>query len=88
MCVMWSAPFNFDFFDNILAVGFQTSHKEGIYDSMHDSSEFSREHYATSCNTVQNTQGNFTIVGIMGTAHKSKVEIELREHDRNAGAYQ
>ncbi|CAG2242151.1 unnamed protein product [Mytilus edulis] len=82
MVIMWSAPYNFDFFDNRLAVGFINSKEDGdIYNRMYYGidKEFARNNYCRSCNAISNERDGFIIQGIMGTSHKSKVEVELSE---------
>nr|UYP38785.1 mytiporin 22 [Mytilus galloprovincialis] len=82
MVIMWSAPYNFDFFDNRLAVGFIKSRDDSnIYNRMYyeNDDKFSRDNYCRSCNIIKDERDGFVIQGIMGTSHKSKVEVELSE---------
>lgn len=84
MVVMWSAPFYFDFYDNVLAVDFSKYHDKDIYHRMYDEEgedeQFSRDKYLNTCNVVKKTKDNITVEGIMGTAHKSKVAVDLKEN--------
>ncbi|VDI29983.1 Hypothetical predicted protein [Mytilus galloprovincialis] len=93
MVVMWASPYNFDFYENYLAVGFDVNHDKEIYNLMYYGEgrdyQFSRDSYYRNCNAVQKTKDCFTIHGIMGTSHKSKVVIELyEEKDPNASKEQ
>ncbi|VDI57896.1 Hypothetical predicted protein, partial [Mytilus galloprovincialis] len=86
MVIMWSAPYNFDFFDNRLAVGFVTSEDVAdIYNRMYygNDTAFSRDIYSRNCNIITKERGVFTIQGIMGTSHKSKVEVKIVEKYQN-----
>lgn len=82
MVIMWSAPYNFDFFDNRLAVGFVKSDDDwDIYNRMYygTDEQFDRANYCRSCDAITHKNSGFIIQGIMGTSHKSKVEVELSE---------
>lgn len=83
---MWASPYNFDFYKNYLAVGFIQNHDDDIYHRMYNDGEknFSKESYSRSCNVVTKKSEYFTIEGIMGTAHKSKVEVELLESGKGS----
>ena len=78
---MWSAPFNFDFYSNWLAVGIadNVDSDNGKWaDTMyyHDG-PFSKGEYKNSMNWISYSDDEVTIKGSMGTAHKTQVNIEI-----------
>lgn len=82
--VMWSAPLNFAFHSNILAVGIFDggSHTKDTADLMYyKSGTFARSKYSSVVNAIEYCDNDFCIQGTMGTSHKPKVKISIYPKD-------
>lgn len=85
LVIMWSAPYNFNHHDNVLAIGFSTGtitlDKETVYE-MYEKDETWFERKAFNCGasaiTINSRSGRFRAVGIMGSAHKCEAKIEFQ----------
>lgn len=81
LVVMWSAPFNFDFHENVLAVGFSGDHPN--FDEMYnflkcrrgESMDIAKCYYASP--TLVARYDDLEVNGAMGTAHKAVASINL-----------
>ena len=80
--VMWSAPFNFDFYSNTLAVciaeHYGNNHSESSFHEMYNEEKdyFTREEYRNSTrNILKTVDGIICVHGSMSTTHKPVVEI-------------
>ncbi|XP_060062561.1 tereporin-Ca1-like [Ylistrum balloti] len=78
--VMWEAPFNFDFYDNKLAVGIvpSSAHTSSMFDVMSGGSgNFTRGVYDSSIRTIEYCDEALCVEGTMGTSHKTQVHIQV-----------
>ena len=91
LVVMWSAPFNFDFYNNCFAIGLKKDFcevNESVYLDMydvqrgHNNSWFARKDiYSAQFDSqpVSKSNGNFTVSGYMGGEHKCYLDVVLTE---------
>ncbi|XP_033748209.1 tereporin-Ca1-like [Pecten maximus] len=85
--VMWSVPFNHDYYTNWLAVGLTkpgfTAHDKAWYDTMYYHSntpilKFNRKNFYENVNPVTFSDGDFEVEGNMGSTHIANVHIIVR----------
>ncbi|XP_069134263.1 tereporin-Ca1-like [Argopecten irradians] len=85
--VMWSVPFNHDYYTNWLAVGITKpgykQHDENWYNTMYYESntpvlEFRRKQFYNDVNPVTFPDGEFEVEGNMGSTHISNVHITVK----------
>ena len=80
--IMWSAPFNFDFYANTLAVGItddeQQRNRRESFNEMyygHGKSYFVREHFKDHTRDITKSDGTLSVRGSMGTSHEPIITI-------------
>lgn len=87
LVVMWSVPFNHDFYSNWLAVGFATPadahhdwYKQMYYKESKNGLNFVRGEFDKSIQTIYIEDGDIRITGTMGTSHKTQVSVIVNEN--------
>ena len=80
--IMWSAPFNFDFYANTLAVGItddeQQRNRRESFNEMYygdGKSYFVREHFKDHTRDITKSDGTLSVRGSMGTSHEPIITI-------------
>lgn len=87
LVILWSAPFNFDYYSNWLAVGLNEGRLEGVkprtFTEMYYENEtwFRRKEFFKDTNPLVFRSGRFEVRGIMGTSHGCEARIELNMVD-------
>ncbi|KAK7462546.1 hypothetical protein BaRGS_00038402 [Batillaria attramentaria] len=90
--VMWSVPFNHDYFTNWLAVGLSrkgyTNHPgdNALFDQMYSGKSdlniaFERHQYWTSMDPIIFSDGDISLEATMGSSHKAEVRVIVRPVD-------
>ena len=85
LVVMWSAPFNFDFYSNCFAIGLKRTFSdvnESLYHELYGTQRtwfVRKEMYPPQFHLqpVSTRNGNFCVTGIMGTGHRCYLDIKL-----------
>jgi hypothetical protein len=81
LVVMYSLPFNFDFYSNWLGIGiFKEEDTSEYFNKMYYESEidFKRKEFYYDTDAVVFDDGTFTVNATMGTTHKSEIHIYLK----------
>lgn len=87
LAIMFSVPYNHNWFENVLAIGLTTEalpQKYALYDQMYYGNNkkfFARKGYYHDTTPIKVVGSHgFSVTGSMGTSHKPKIQIILR-HD-------
>jgi hypothetical protein len=83
--VMFSLPYNFDFYSNWLSVGIMKKREveykggNGLFDHMYNDEEdrFKRGQFYHHENPIEYKRGSYKIVGEMGKTHEAEIKIQI-----------